>query len=210
MPSRLSQLDTIIFDLGNVIVDLQPQAVLDRFAELAPDASRDIPALIKDTDLLIKYETGKFTSEEFVTACNEFLGADIHADDFSEAWNLMIGDIPERRLDLLKELAQSYQVLILSNTNEFHEIFFEDKIRKERGVSGLDHYVHHPIYSHLIGLRKPKADIYEYVIENYLTSPSKALFLDDKAENVEAAIAVGMQSEQVEYPDQIFKILGYE
>lgn len=208
MPSRLSQLDTIIFDLGNVIVDLYPQSVLDRFSELAPSAKNDITSLIKDTDLLIEYETGRMTSEEFVNETNSFLGASISRKDFDEAWNLMIGDIPLRRLELLQKLKETHQVLILSNTNEIHEIYFENKIREEQGVSGLDHFVHYPLYSHLIGLRKPKADIYESVIDQYLKDPSKALFLDDKLENVEAAIKTGMQSEQVMYPDQIFEILG--
>lgn len=208
MLRRLSDLDTIIFDLGNVIVDLNAHLVLERFAELAPNATKSIPDLIKDTQLLIDYETGRFSTDEFRVATNEFLGAEIGETDFAHAWNLMIGHIPLKRLQLMQELRKTHQVLILSNTNELHELFFDAQIKSVHGATSMATHVDHALYSHLIGLRKPKADIYEYVIENHLNDPSKALFLDDKLENVEAAIASGMQSVQVSFPDQIFEILS--
>ena len=207
---RLSQFDTIIFDLGNVIVDLNADLVLKRFAELVPRATKGIPDLIKDTQLLIDYETGRLTTSEFIAATNTFLGADIAESDFSNAWNLMIGDIPLARLNLMKKLQKTHQVLILSNTNKLHEDFFDAQIQRDHGAKSMAEHVHHALYSHLIELRKPKADIYEYVIDKYLKEPSKALFLDDKLENVEAAIGTGIKSVQVQYPNQIFEILSNE
>lgn len=208
MQTRLSNFDTIIFDLGNVIVDLNAHLVLKRFAELAPSATKSIPDLIKDTQLLIDYETGRLTTTEFVAATNAFLGSEIVASDFADAWNLMIGDIPLSRLNLMRELQKTHQVLILSNTNELHEHFFDAQIQRTHGQKSMADHVHHALYSHVISLRKPKADIYEYVIDSYLQNPAKALFLDDKQENVQAAIDTGMQSIQVKYPDQIFEILS--
>ncbi|MFY0598728.1 MAG: HAD-IA family hydrolase [Cyclobacteriaceae bacterium] len=208
MSVRLSELNTIIFDLGEVIVDLHPNLVLKRFEELLGSTRSNIPELIKDTNLLIEYEKGRMSTSEFIQASNDFLKSEIPEEDFIAAWNLMIGDIPSNRLTLLRSLKATHQVLVLSNTNEMHELYFEGKIRNEQQTEGLSHYVHHPLYSHKIDRRKPEKDIYEYVIDNFLEDASKALFLDDKIENVDAAINSGMQSIQVEYPDQIFEILS--
>lgn len=210
MSARLSELNTIIFDLGEVIVDLHPNKVLDQFRFLLGSDKVNIPDLIRDTDLLIQYEKGKLTTSEFISASNHFLKANIKESDFIAAWNLMIGEIPQKRLELLSSLKATHQVLILSNTNEMHEWYFEDKIKNERKVNGLQHYVHHPLYSHRIAERKPEREIYQLVIDQYLDDPSKALFLDDKAENVAAAIACGLQAVKVEFPDQIFQILNNE
>lgn len=206
----LAKFDTIIFDLGNVIIDLNAHLVLKRFAELAPSATKSIPDLIKDTQLLIDYETGRLTTSEFVAATNNFLGAEISESDFAHAWNLMIGEIPLSRLNLMKELQKTHQVLILSNTSKLHEDYFDEYIKHHHGAQSMAEHVHHALYSHLIKLRKPKSDIYQYVIDNYLDEPGKALFLDDKLENVNAAIEMGIKSVQVQYPDQIFEILSNE
>ncbi|MFT6868039.1 MAG: HAD superfamily hydrolase (TIGR01509 family) [Cyclobacteriaceae bacterium] len=208
MTIRLNEINTIIFDLGQVIVDLNPQLVLDRFQKLIGDTNKTIPELIKDTQLLIQYEKGLMSTKEFIDASNDFLGSKIESDQFIEAWNLMIGDIPERRLNLMNNLKENFKVMVLSNTNEMHEIYFERKIGEEQNKKQLADYAHHVLYSHRIGLRKPEQSIYQYVIDRYLDEPSKALFLDDKLENVDAAILSGLNSIQVKYPDQIFEILG--
>lgn len=208
MPVRLSELNTIIFDLGEVIVDLHPKHVLNRFETLIGTNRLGIPEIIKDTNLLIEYEKGRMTTSEFIQASNDFLEVKISESDFINAWNLMIGDIPTKRLEFIKSFQETHQILVLSNTNEMHELYFEEKIKNEQGVNGLSHFVNHALYSHKIDRRKPEHDIYEYVIEEYCKEPGKALFLDDKLENVEAAISCGMKSIQVEFPDQIFQILS--
>jgi glucose-1-phosphatase len=205
---RLNNFDTIIFDLGNVIVDLYPQLVVERFLQHTPHAEKQINELIRDAQIHVAYEKGHLTTPEFVAAANEFLGASMSEVEFCEIWNLMIKDIPKPKLDLMQNLRKTHQVLILSNTNEMHEHHFDAEIKKLYNRGTMASHVDHAIYSHLIGMRKPKLDIYQYVIDNHLKDPSKALFLDDKLENVEGAIDAGIQSVQVIYPDQIFEILS--
>lgn len=208
MSIRLNEINTIIFDLGQVIVDLNPQLVLQRFESLVGDSNKSIPELIKDTQLLIEYEKGLMTTKEFIDASNDFLRSNIYENDFIEAWNLMIGEIPAKRLNLMKNLQDKFKVMVLSNTNEMHEIYFETKIHNEQNGKKLADFAHHVLYSHHINLRKPEKSIYDYVIDHFTQEPAKALFLDDKQENVNAAIEAGLKSIQVQYPDQIFEILS--
>jgi putative hydrolase of the HAD superfamily len=51
----------------------------------------------------------------------------------------------------------------------------------------------HNTWSHALNLAKPEPAIYLHAAQGLRTAPENILFLDDKAENIEAARAVGMQ-----------------
>lgn len=206
MEHRLSELSTIIFDLGEVIVDLDTQAVINEFFRLTQKDGKILKDKLISTPYLFQYETGQIGDEEFVAGMNEVLGANIVYDEFKYAWNLMIKDIPVKRLEFIKKLKETHQVLILSNTNYMHEERFEEIMQEKIGKTMID-LADTAYYSHHIGLRKPNHDIYEYVIEKNSLDPAKAIFLDDREDNILAARQVGLKAEQVMFPDQIFEIL---
>jgi putative hydrolase of the HAD superfamily len=54
----------------------------------------------------------------------------------------------------------------------------------------------HNTWSHSLNLAKPEPAIYLHAAEGLRTAPANILFIDDKAENIEAAHAVGMQAIQ--------------
>jgi putative hydrolase of the HAD superfamily len=51
--------------------------------------------------------------------------------------------------------------------------------------------------SSTIGLRKPEAEAYNYVVKAIGTSAERIVFFDDTLENVDAARACGLQAFQV-------------
>lgn len=204
---KLSELETIIFDLGEVIVDLDPQAVIMEFSYLTDGKGKDLKELMVGSPYLFEYETGQIDDHTFIAAINELFESQITYEQFYHAWNLMIKDIPKKRLDLIKELQKTHQVLILSNTNAMHEQKFEQMMLDVMNSTMRD-LVETAYYSHDIGLRKPNANIYEFVIADKSLNPEKSLFLDDKLENIVGAKGVGLKAVQVAYPDQIFQILS--
>lgn len=206
MEHRLSELSTIIFDLGEVIVDLDTQAVLKEFHQLTGLDGVTLKDRLINTPFLFQYETGQIDDKTFVQEMNSTLGANISYEAFKHAWNLMIKDIPLNRLEFIRELKKTHQVLILSNTNYMHEDKFE-KIMEERIGQTMMDLADIAYYSHRIGYRKPHLDIYEFVIDENMLDPSKSLFLDDREDNILAAREVGLKAEQVLFPDQIFQIL---
>lgn len=209
MQYSLSQLDTIIFDLGEVIVDLDGQAVIDAFHHLTDGRGGNLRELMIGSPFLFAYETGKMTDQAFIREINQLFDAQISDHDFRQAWNLMIKGISTKRLELMEQLMKTHKVLILSNTNAMHEQYFDQLVSKQTGKLMKD-YAHTAYYSHHIGYRKPNYDIYEYIVEEQQLDPARSLFLDDKAENIEAARDVGLHATQVAYPDQIFELLKYD
>ena len=49
------------------------------------------------------------------------------------------------------------------------------------------------VWSYQLGIAKPDPAIYRYALEKLGTQPAETLFIDDKAENVDAAVALGMK-----------------
>lgn len=205
----LSNIDTIIFDLGGVIVDLDPDGVimkLSEYVEVSP--SEEMRDLIVNSPILIQYETGKTSEEEFLFEMNQLLGGSMNMQQFVEAWNIMLKDIPTKRLALMRQLSDRYQTMILSNTNGIHELKFDEIVNELTNEEGMHSFVNVAHYSHKIGLRKPEAACYQYVLDEGQLNPERTLFLDDNVKNISSANEMGIQSVRVEYPDQIFEILS--
>ncbi len=201
--------DTVIFDLGEVIIDLNPQAVEDGLYA-ASNKAMDYKELIVSSPLLQLYETGKISENKFREGMMDLLDVSFTAQQFDQIWNLMLGEIPLRRLELMERLKSNYQVMILSNTNPIHERQFDEMVGAQTGGKKMSDMVHFAHYSHDLGNRKPDKEIYLQVIAEHQLTPGKTLFLDDRPDNVEAARSTGIDAVQVEFPDQIFEILSHE
>jgi putative hydrolase of the HAD superfamily len=57
----------------------------------------------------------------------------------------------------------------------------------------------HNTWSHALNLAKPEPEIYRHAAEGLATPSENILFIDDRAENITAALAVGMQA--IQYTD---------
>jgi HAD superfamily hydrolase (TIGR01509 family) len=135
------------------------------------------------------YEVGKISTSEFI----EFYKSkfqNLDEADIIEAWNYIIKDFPEHRLDFIKELSQKkeYQLILLSNTNNMHinfvkqtVPFFED-FKNCFDVFYLSQEIH---------LRKPNADIFEFVLNENSLTPNECLFIDDTKDNTDTAKKLG-------------------
>ena len=209
MKHRLAELDTIIFDLGEVVVDLDTKAVLNQFAKLTNADGIRLKEMLMSTPFLFQYETGQIDKYTFAKEMGNALDVAMAFEDFEHAWNLMIKDITIERLEFIEKLKESHQVLILSNTNDMHEDKFESIMQERIGIK-MTELAHKAYYSHRIGFRKPNADIYEFIIRENDLNPGRSLFLDDREDNILAAKEVGLKAQQVMFPDQIFEILSYE
>ncbi len=198
--------DTVIFDLGEVIIDLDPQAVEDRLFS-ASGKEMDYKDLVFSSPLMQLYETGKISEGAFREGMNDLLSVSFSDEEFDEIWNLMLGQIPAERVSLMGQLKSTFQVMILSNTNPIHERKFDEMVGTQLGGSKMSDFVHYAHYSHHLGMRKPDEEIYLHVLNKHDLTAERTLFLDDRLDNVEAARSTGIDAVQVKHPDQIFEIL---
>ena len=199
----LKDTETIIFDLGEVIIDLDSKRVIDQFQKYSDKSAEDIIRLISKSQDLIDYEVGKMTDVEFCQVVNELLSIELSQASFEAIWNSFLGIIKLDKLHLMLALKEKFNVLILSNTNAIHQSAFDRRVGEHIPSKTMADMVHTAYYSHELGLRKPDPHIYQKVIDLQNLNPAKTLFFDDRLENITAAQARGIQAIQVTYSDQI-------
>lgn len=179
-------INTIIFDFGDIFINLDKQATMDGLKKLGLSEWND------ELDHLNKqFEMGKISAEKFLSGFQKHM-PNASVEEILSAWNAILLDFPLYRLEFLQMLSKKYRLFLLSNTDSIHIETFEQKT----GASFYSDFYQcfeKVYFSFEIGMRKPNADIYNYVLNKHELSAKRTLFIDDKKENTDAAQSLGIQ-----------------
>ena len=200
----------IVFDLGGVIVTLDSQFTTVEFSILCGKTTHEINDFAIMHPIFKQYESGMIDNATFRNGMRKLLEVDVADDVIDMGWNAMIIEVLKERLEWLKTLKEKYHVTILSNTNDIHIAYVHQLLKKYHGLEDFSSLVHDVYYSHEINLRKPDAEIYQYVLDNVSYLPEETLFLDDNLENIEGAVALGIKVIHVTEPKNIPTLLENE
>ncbi|WP_291285521.1 HAD family phosphatase [Flavobacterium sp.] len=177
-------IDTIIFDFGDIFINLDKQATISGLQKLG---LTEWTAELDRLNLL--FETGDITRDAFLAGFQKEL-PNASIEEILEAWNAILADFPLYRLEFLQLLSQKYRLFLLSNTDAIHIETFENKT----GISFYSDFYQcfeKVYFSFEIGMRKPNAEVFQYLINKHELSPKRTLFVDDKKENTDSAAALG-------------------
>jgi glucose-1-phosphatase len=189
----------IIFDLGGVILNIEPEHSLNGFSMLCGLTGEELRGkILENRRLFIDYETGRIDSSSFRKEVARIMMHEMAEFDFDLAWNSIIFDVPEERVRLLEQLRLKYRLFLLSNTNDLHAKRIDDVLATSTCASGVFGCFEKVYYSHIIHKRKPEMDAFFHVLEENDLAPSETLFIDDMRENIEAAKKTGMHVLHVE------------
>lgn len=184
----------IVFDLGGVIMTLDPAEALRRFKALGlSDAERYLDSYTQ-SGIFGNLEEGNITAEDFRSKLSSLTGHELTFDECKHAWLGYRKDVPQRNLDLLKELrAKGYRLILLSNTNPFMMDWALSSEFDGKG-SSLNDYFDALYLSYRLGIMKPAPDFFRQVLDNENILPEETLFVDDGPRNVEAAGKLGFMT----------------
>ncbi len=179
-------IDTIIFDFGDIFINLDKQATIGGLQRLG------LSSWNEDLDQLnISFEKGQISRNNFLLGIQKHIPT-ATIEDILAAWNAVLLDFPLHRLEFLQLLSQKYRLFLLSNTDAIHIDHFEQ--REGASFYGDFYQCFEKVYfSYEMGMRKPDAEIYHALIRQHELSPKRTLFVDDKKDNTEAAKALGLQ-----------------
>lgn len=195
----------LIFDLGGVILDLSVDTTLKSFADLSGVEKNTVKSLFSSTPEFELYEKGGISDEEFRQFVKKLYQIDAPDEALDACWNAMLLGFPTRKLQLLETLKTSYNVYLLSNTNNIHLQYINNTLLpRVNHHTSLDDFFHRAYYSHQMKKRKPDAEIFEQVLVEGNFKPEETLFLDDNKSNVEGAGKLGIKTVHVVQPDMIF------
>lgn len=176
---------TIIFDFGDIFVNLEKEASKDAFSKLGLHGSNE--ELLAKNEL---FEKGKISESEFLNTFLKYI-PNCNIDEIKAAWNVVIGEFPLYRLEFLQMLSQKYRLFLLTNTDEIHIAHFEESV----GMSFYSDFYRcfeKVFYSYEMGMRKPQPEIFKTILNRYELNPKNVLFIDDKKENTDAATTLGI------------------
>lgn len=194
MNDDLRGVKAIIFDLGNVIIDLHYERTVRQLTKLSGISADELGDMLVQAPILQAFETGRISEEEFRRRFCEMLSIQLSDDGFDVMWNSFLGEISKERIKRMLQLKSQFSTFILSNTNSIHVRSFNKQLAAVHGVELLDALVERVYFSHEVGMRKPNADIYLHILQQEGLLPHETLFIDDRADNIEAAAALGIRT----------------
>ena len=176
----------IVFDVGKVLVYFEPEWIMNKLG-----FDEETKAVLRKTmfedPLWNEVDRGVMTTDELVTAFAK--NAPAYEKEIRETY-LHVGDSIELLPHAVEWTAslkeRGYHLYIISNYGEYTLEQTKDKMDFLQYMDGA-------IFSYQYQIIKPDARIYEQLLKNYDLQAKECVFIDDKAENVEGAKAVGYQ-----------------
>jgi glucose-1-phosphatase len=178
-------INTIIFDFGDIFINLEKETQIEAFKKLGLNGPND--ELIEAND---QFEKGELTELQFLETFNKFI-PNASLEEIRTAWNTIIGEFPLYRLEFLQLLSHKYKLFLLTNTDEIHISRFEHKV----GISFFSDFYQcfeKVYYSYEMGMRKPDPAVFSFIMNKNDLSPKRTLFIDDKKTNTDAAASLGL------------------
>lgn len=174
----------MLFDLGRVLVHYDHQLTVAATASLAQLPVAAVQQLLRDYTYALG--VGDLGAEEFHALFCTHFGVTVPFDDFITAFAAGIRR-DEAALDYALTLQQrpATTVAIISNTNAAHVLWLDEHLPELRDFDLV-------MMSNEVGLLKPDPTIFTTALDLLEVLPAQAIFIDDIAENVEAARAGGI------------------
>lgn len=184
----MSSLETVIFDLGNVLLPFDWGIARKRMCERTGCSRRELEDYVVTTPFLEQLEVGQLTAKQFFEIVARDLRFTGEQAEFDELWS-DIFTIDDAMVGLTQMLKGSYRRFILSNTSPQHIEFVFAKYPVLQDFDGH-------ILSYEVGLMKPDRRIYELALQRFGIIAERAVFIDDLPANVAGAREIGLAAIQ--------------
>ena len=180
------RIESLFFDLGNVIVFFDHGISCRRLASLAGKTVEEIYDFVFRSGLEARLDRGEITPGEFREHATRFLGVPYPEKEFRKLWEEIFSPNDEI-FPLLESLKKRYSLFLLSNTNVLHYTY----CRKTYPILDIfDDF----ILSFEVGSRKPEDRIFLAGLERARIEASRAVYIDDLNPYVVRARELGFHS----------------
>jgi len=193
-------IETVIFDFGNVIAHFDYRIAANRLGEplgISGENLMERATALGFRNLLMDFESGRIDPQAFVAELKDRLSLPQDPERIAADWaDIFTANEPVHTL--AHELGDAGVKLVLgSNTNAIHASHFV------RQFDSLLNRFDSLVFSHEVGAMKPADAFYRRCVEVSGSPSARCVFIDDMPENVEGAIAAGLQALHFENEDKL-------
>jgi 2-haloacid dehalogenase len=194
----MATIDTIIFDLGGVLIDWNPEYVyLDVF-----NGDREKMQWFFDNICTNDWNENQDAGYPLQKATEERVSLFPEYEEiirmFYGRWEEMLGEAIEGTVAILKSLIDNPNYKVVALTNWSHETFPIALARFE-----FLHWFEGIIVSGDEKTRKPFSEIYELTLNRFNITAENSIFIDDNLRNIEASNALGINGIHFESPNTL-------
>lgn len=204
---EFKNIKNLIFDLGGVIIDIDPTITFSYFAKQTGRSVEEINSILFNQEIWQGHEKGIVSDSDFRNHIKENYLQNHSEIEIDKTWNSLLLNIPKERIELLLKLKNKYKIYLLSNTNAIHIQQVNVILQHSIGIATFEQIFDKVYYSYQIGLRKPDPNIYTYVLNSLKINAFETLFIDDNLENIIAANTLGIKTIHVTPPHTIIELL---
>lgn len=181
----------VIFDMGGVLIDLDLEKCKDAFKkDLGYENIDNILDPCHQKGIIGEMEEGMIDADTFRKEILAGSRPGVLPEDVDKAlWNILSG-IQPYKIEMLKRIAASYEVYMLSNNNPIC-LPYAVRMFEEAGFS-MNTDFRKCYMSFEMKALKPSAAFYKAVVADIGLPAEDMLFIDDSRLNVEGAVAAGL------------------
>ncbi len=195
--------DTVIFDIGRVLVEFDWEKYLENF-KFGKEIKAEIGNKIFRSSFWKERDRGSHSEDEYLEMAIDsvpHLEKEVR-EVFTNVINIV--EVYPFATEWVKSIkSQGKKVYLLSN---YSKASFENDVPNFEFAK----YVDGGVISYEVEYIKPELEIYKTLIEKYKINPQNAVFLDDVEENIEAAKKCGLHGILVKSHTQAVEALkGY-
>ena len=190
----LQNIKNLILDLGGVLYDIRYENIADTFRSYGLQDFEKLYVQAGQAPDIDLFEEGKITPEQFRAFIRTLTPQSLSDSQIDHAWNAILIDLPEIRVQLLKKFQKKYRVFLFSNTNEINCIEFERFVIEKFGENIFETHFEKSYYSHTLGIKKPKPEAFLKICEEQNMIPAETLFIDDTERHILGAQKAGLQT----------------
>jgi FMN phosphatase YigB (HAD superfamily) len=202
----MQEIKNIIFDLGGIFINIDFAKTEKAFVSHGIDNFHIYFTQHHVSDLFELLETGNVSPQEFCEGFRKETNTDLSDEKIIHSWNALLLDFPPERIEWLEKISKKYNIFLFSNTNQIHYDSFIESFTRQTGFKDFNSYFIKAYYSHEIGLRKPDAKAFQYILDEQNLLASETLFIDDTLKNIEGAQKVGLQTIHLVSPKTVLDL----
>lgn len=182
----MSAIDTIIFDLGGVLVDWNPTYIYKNIFT-SEEKMNWFFTNVCTPEWNMEQDAGRTIAEGEKILIDKYPEYENEIKHFYKEWEFMLNGVIEENFAILNKLKASKKYKIYALTNWSAE-------KWDKAVELF------PFFNEFDGVvvsghekcRKPFPEIYNIILNRYNINAKKAVFIDDNLDNVEAARKLGI------------------